>query len=215
MLRSGKFWRSFPTACAQVCCWNCHEAVKGPSCEFFCKNCHSLLPLSVEDYFDLFKQPKTYAIDLTKLEQTYKSYQRQIHPDNFFTSSEQELAAASGVSRCVNEGYKALSDPISRGEYLLTIFKEKAFGDVPQDFLIEVMEIHQNLETSENPVALKSILVSVEKRLSEFKKELTVALMVTNGKLQNPTAATEILAKMKYLSKIRDKVREKLPVDFL
>ena len=86
MLSLANYGLRFAQTCKKTCCWNCHLEQPHKDCEFFCKNCHKLLPVNIDNYFTLFDQPKSFNIDLKKLEKSYKGYQRQVHPDRFFHS---------------------------------------------------------------------------------------------------------------------------------
>jgi molecular chaperone HscB len=174
-----------------------------------------LLPISVSDYFDLFSQPKTFDIDTSLLDKTYRTYQLQVHPDKFFRSPREEAQTAHSVSQCVNEGYKTLSDPIRRGEYLLKLFKSQTVADAPPDFLMEVMDIQEAAAEADDPRKLSELRNQVLKMLGAEKERLALALRIRDGKIAMPKEARESLAKMKYLSRVRDAIKEKLPVDLL
>ncbi|KAH0786808.1 co-chaperone Hsc20 family protein [Histomonas meleagridis] len=207
------FLRAFANQCKEVCCWNCHLQQPHKDCEFFCKNCHKLLPAKFENYFSLFNQPKTYDIDLAKLEKAYKAYQRQVHPDRFFQSSEFEMKNADNVSCCVNDGYKTLKDPIKRAEYILELFKKKTVVDVPPDFLMEVLDIHEQISaTSKSPV-LKQLLDQVDQIFNDESGKLSKSLKIIDDKqVSNPEGAAKSIAKLKYLNRIRNMIHEKLPL---
>ena len=215
-LFSTRFSRFFSqAACKETCCWNCHKHVQRKDCEFFCKNCHKLLPVSIDNYFSLFDLPKSYEIDSSKLLKTYKGYQRQIHPDRFFQASKSELSNADQVSSCVNEGYKTLSDPIKRGEYMLRLFKKETKANVPPDFLMKILDIHEQIDNAKDSSQLVSLMSENQKEIREIANDLKKSLSIKEDKIQDPIKAAESLAKMKYLSRVRDAIKEKLPVDLL
>ncbi|OHT11889.1 Iron-sulfur cluster co-chaperone protein HscB, mitochondrial [Tritrichomonas foetus] len=210
-----RFARFFVHDCKQTCCWNCHKMIKHKDCEFFCKNCNKLLPTEYDNYFSLFDLPKDYDIDPSKLLKTYKGYQRQIHPDRFFQASKNEISNADHVSSCVNQGYKTLSDPVKRGEYMLQLFKFDTKADVPPDFLMKVLDIHEQIDSASESSDLVKLMAENQKDFREENAKLKESLRVDGDKVADPHAAAESLAKMKYLSRIRDAIREKLPVDLL
>ena len=216
MLRvcSASFSRFFAFTCRKTCCWNCHQNVEQKTCEFFCKNCHKLLPPAVDDYFALFDQPRSFDVDVSKLEKTYKGYQRQIHPDKFFEASKTELNNADKVSCCVNEGYKTLTDPVKRAEYMLSLFKSAGAADVPKQFLVKCLMMHQQVSQTDDTAVLSRVLKDVQAMLQEEQANLSRCLKVKKDDiLEDPKGAADSVAKMKYLSRVRDLVREKLPLD--
>jgi molecular chaperone HscB len=213
MLAEHRFARWFANACKETCCWSCQKIVHQQPCEFFCKECHSLLPISVDDYFSLFKQPKSYAIDPVLLDQTYRSYQRQVHPDRFFRSPAQEMRNAASAAQCVNEGYKTLADPIKRGEYFLKLHNAEPPAQVPGAFLMEVMDIHEEVAGTDDPARLAAVRQRVEAMARALQARVAAALKVVDGRVADAAGAAESLAKMKYLARVQAAIKEKLPVD--
>lgn len=208
------FARLFAIDCKKTCCWNCHKTVQHKDCEFFCQNCKKLLPINVDNYFTLFNLPKSYDIDQAQLSKIYKGYQRQIHPDRFYQASQDEISNADKVSCCVNEGYKTLSDPVKRGEYLLQLFKKEAKIDIPQSYLMQVLDLHEQIDNAADPADLVKIMSEVQKKIHSEKDQLSASLKIADNQIADPTSAALALSKMKYLIRIREAIREKLPVDF-
>lgn len=211
MLSLANYGLRFAQTCKKTCCWNCHLEQPHKDCEFFCKNCHKLLPVNIDNYFTLFDQPKSFNIDLKKLEKSYKGYQRQVHPDRFFHSSKTEMQNADKVSCCINEGYKVLKDPIKRGEYMLDLFEKNVKMEVPQEFLIDVIDIHEQIEAAKkNSPELKKVMDTVNDMLAQEESSLAKNLEVIEDKsLKNPNGASENLAKIRYLHRILNKIKEK------
>jgi molecular chaperone HscB len=213
MLAAPGLQRWFANACKETCCWSCQKIVQQQACEFFCKECHSLLPIAVDDYFALFKQPKSYTIDPVLLDQTYRSYQTQVHPDRFFRSPTQEVQNAASAAQCVNEGYKTLADPIKRGEYFLRLHKAEPLGDVPAPFLMEVMDIHEEVAGTDDPARLAALRQRVAEMVAAQQARVAAALKVVDGKVADAPGAAAALAKMKYLGRVQSAIKEKAPVD--
>ena len=206
--------RYFAFTCKKTCCWNCHQQVEQTTCDFFCKNCHKLLPPAVDDYFSLFDQPRSFDIDTSRLEKTYKSYQRQVHPDKFFEASKTELRNADKVSCCVNEGYKTLSDPIKRAEYMIGLFKLPGVADVPKEFLMKCLMLHQKVSQTSDTKVLVQVMKDIQAMIKEEQANLSKCLKIKQDNVvADPKGAAEGVAKMKYLARVRDLVREKLPLD--
>lgn len=184
-------------------------------CDFFCKNCKKLLPLTIDDYFSLFDQPRTFDIDTSRLEKTYKAHQRQIHPDKFFEASKKELKTADSVSCCVNEGYRTLSDPMKRAMYMLKLYKMNEVGNVPQEFLMKCMKIHQQIAGTTDTTVLVKLLKEIQGMIKDEQSNLSKCLKISNGKLTDGEGAADAIARMKYLNRIRDNIRDKLPLDMM
>ena len=116
------------------------------------------------------------------------------------------------ASGCINEGYRTLRNPISRGEYLLHLYNEKVLLDVPQDFLMNVLELHEEIDAAEEVEDMVKLLQKVKGIMKELTAELAKDLAVKDGKVVNATAAGETLSKLKYMSRIRDTLKQKMPV---
>ncbi|XP_077016783.1 iron-sulfur cluster co-chaperone protein HscB isoform X2 [Tamandua tetradactyla] len=102
-------------------CWKCGGpggAVLGDA--FFCPQCRALQPPDPSrDYFSLMNCNRSFRVDTTKLQHKYQQLQRLIHPDFFSKRSQTEKDFSEKHSALVNEAYKTLLAPLSRGLYLL------------------------------------------------------------------------------------------------
>ncbi len=76
------------------------------------------------NYFDLFQLPQRFGCDPISLENAYRRLQTEVHPDRFASGSEQEKRLALQSSARVNEAYRALKDPVSRAQYLLSLKRQ-------------------------------------------------------------------------------------------
>jgi len=128
-------------------CLACHADLETP---IVCAGCQTLYPVPQSvDYFDLFRLPRRYRIDVEELEKKFLAISRNIHPD-FFGSQSQEMRELSvRLSAELNEALRVLKDPVLRAGYLL----ENAGGrsaaqdrSVPQSVLTEVMRLQEEIE---------------------------------------------------------------------
>ncbi|XP_055972571.1 iron-sulfur cluster co-chaperone protein HscB isoform X2 [Sorex fumeus] len=116
--------RRRPLSCnaAAARCWNCGEAggaARGDG--FFCPQCHSLQPPDpTRDYFSLLDCHRSFRIDTGKLQHKYQQLQRLVHPDFFSQKSQTEKDFSKKHSTLVNDAYKTLQAPLSRGLYLVS-----------------------------------------------------------------------------------------------
>lgn len=214
-LQNSYISKAFAAAAAHACnqaCWNCNHLLSAAKTHLFCESCHKIQPPSCENFFQLFDQPKKYEIDLKKLDKTYLTLQRKVHPDRFYSKTEKEKELSIKASGCINEGYHTLRNPVSRGEYLLHLFNEKVITDVPQDFLMEVLEFHEAMDSTAQVEDLIKLLQKVQQMMKEQTKQLKSNLEIKDGKLVNPKEAANVLSKLKYLSRIRDTLKQKIPV---
>jgi len=181
----------------------------------FCDSCHKIQPPTCENFFDLFDQNKEFGVDAKLLDRTYQGLQRKVHPDRFFRSSNQEKEFSQRLSGCINEGYQVLKNPISRGEYLLRLYGEGLSNDVPQDFLMDVLDLHEEVSSATKVEEQVVLLKKIQQYIKEDVTQLAQFLAVKDGKLANPVEGGRTIAKLKYLSRIRDTLKQKIPVDKL
>ena len=74
--------------------------------------------LPLLNYFDYFCLQRSYLLDKLLLTNTYKSYQKVLHPDKFHLDPPL-LEGATRVSAFTSTAYSTLMDDILRAEYLL------------------------------------------------------------------------------------------------
>ncbi|KAM6166095.1 iron-sulfur cluster co-chaperone protein HscB isoform 2-T2 [Erethizon dorsatum] len=103
-------------------CWKCGgpgATARGDG--FFCAQCRALQPPDpTRDYFSLMDCNRSFTIDTTKLQHRYQQLQRLIHPDFFSQRSQTEKDLSEKHSTLVNDAYKTLLAPLSRGLYLVS-----------------------------------------------------------------------------------------------
>ncbi|XP_058287623.1 iron-sulfur cluster co-chaperone protein HscB isoform X5 [Hylobates moloch] len=103
-------------------CWNC-GGPRGPRQEdrFFCPQCRALqAPDPTRDYFSLMDCNRSFRVDTAKLQHRYQQLQRLVHPDFFSQRSQTEKDFSEKHSTLVNDAYKTLLAPLSRGLYLVS-----------------------------------------------------------------------------------------------
>ncbi|WII94037.1 Fe-S protein assembly co-chaperone HscB [Kingella negevensis] len=103
----------------------------------------------MSQYFQLFRLPETFELDLAALEQTYRTLAAQFHPDKFAAASAFEQKQAVMMSATINQAYTTLKHPIDRAAYLLK--QQNIDADAPEntsfapEFLTQQMEWREAL----------------------------------------------------------------------
>jgi molecular chaperone HscB len=99
-------------------------------------------------YFDLYELPISFKVEKSALKRKFYELSRKYHPD-FYTQEEEskqnEILERSSMN---NEAYKVLKDFDKRMKYILElkeILAEEGKNKIPQDFLMEMMDINENL----------------------------------------------------------------------
>lgn len=193
-----------------VDCWKCQERMHCPL--LFCKGCGSLLEAAQEQsYFAMFGMQETYNVDVKMLETTFKSLQRQLHPDKFASKCPKEQGLSSDRSSTVNHAYATLKDPLARARYLLDLkgadIKEAETISDPE-MLMEIMEIRETIEDAAgNPQQLRRLQTENAARISSCERSLHQAFSS-----QDLTAARNQTLYLTYLRSAQDLLDAQAPL---
>ncbi len=161
------------------------------------------------NYFELFGLEAKFSIDLAELSATFQALQKTVHPDRFAHSSSQEQLLAVQKSAEINDAYQTLKQPISRGEYLLTLrgtelpSEQQSFQDV--SFLMEQMELREMLADIEHASDVDAAIFSAQETLDIQSQNIwqkTQQLLDKNNEQDN-IAASELLRKLKFYHKLQ------------
>jgi molecular chaperone HscB len=158
-----------------------------------------------QDYFALFGLPPRYRFDERLLDAAYRRLQSKVHPDRFAAASETERRLALQSSARVNEAYRALKDPVDRGQYLLSLHGIDALSEtdtvLPSDFLeyqLERREAVGEAAATRDARALSTSLSDVRAEATELEHVLADEL---DGACALDAARTTV-RKLKFLSKL-------------
>ncbi|XP_053525910.1 iron-sulfur cluster co-chaperone protein HscB isoform X2 [Artibeus jamaicensis] len=155
-------------------CWNCGgpgNLIRGNG--FFCPQCRALQPPDpTRDHFSLMDCNRSFRVDTAKLQRRYQQLQRLIHPDFFSQRSQTEKDFSEKHSTLVNDAYKTLLAPLSRGLYLLKLhgveIPEGTDYEMDRQFLMEIMDINEKLAEAQSEAAMKEIECIVRAKQKEL-----------------------------------------------
>jgi len=100
------------------------------------------------NYFEFFEMPVCFLIDEVQLKNKFYENSKKFHPDFYTLESEEKQSEVLELSTLNNEAYKTISDFDKRMKYLLElkgILEEEGKNQIPQEFLMEMMDINENL----------------------------------------------------------------------
>ena len=132
-------------------CRNCNSSV--PVDEHFCPNCSRIQGLGRHgDYFSFLGLPRRLVLDAQELDRRFRDLSRKFHPDFFYNATPAERLASLERSSYLNDAYRALKQPVSRIEHLLTIEglpigkSDAGEAKVPPSLLEEVFALNEELD---------------------------------------------------------------------
>jgi molecular chaperone HscB len=100
------------------------------------------------NYFQLFEIPVSLRPNQQALKKKFYELSRQYHPDFFTNENEWDQSEALEKSSEINKAYKTLTNPDNTIKYVLQLkglLEEEEKYQLPQDFLMEVLELNEQL----------------------------------------------------------------------
>ncbi len=101
------------------------------------------------NYFAFYGLPEAFLLDEGGLKKKYYQLSRELHPDFHAQATPAEQAEALRLSTLNTDAYRTLADPDARMAYLLgqhgLLEEGSAQNQLPPDFLLEVMELNEQL----------------------------------------------------------------------
>lgn len=156
------------------------------------------------NYFELFNIPVSVTVDKTSLAKKYFELQKKFHPDFFAQEDEVTQEDALEKTSELNKAFKIFKDPDATIQYLLKIkglLQEEEKYPLPPDFLMEVMELNENL-SEDSAVAI-----------ADFEQDIYAAVSNIIEHYNDATASTQDLLRLKeyyykkkYLQRILDRI---------
>lgn len=169
------------------------------------------------NYFELYELPLSLRLDEALLKRKFYELSKRYHPDFYINETPEKQAEILELSTLNNKAYQVLSNPQKRIEYVLALkglMAEEGQYQLPQDFLMEMMEVNEalmDLEFDNDSAALSEIT----KKVDEMEQFLSVELEETSAKFEpaNPDEQQALLLKIKdiwYRQKYLLRIRESL-----
>ncbi|MGC4104621.1 Fe-S protein assembly co-chaperone HscB [Ferruginibacter sp.] len=156
------------------------------------------------NYFELFDIPVTLQVDKNILSKKYVELQKKFHPDFFTQATEQEQADALETSSQVNKALKVLRNEDATIKYVLQLkglLEEEEKYQLPPDFLMEVMELNEELSDD-----------SVQ-QVNELEQQIKAPVQaIIDNFTESGTSTADLLKvkeyyyKKKYLQRILDRM---------
>ncbi len=172
-------------------------------------------------YFEFFGLPISFQVDKAELQRRFYQNSRQYHPDFHTLAGEAEQNEMLELSTLNNRAWKTLSDPDQRIRYVLEI--KGLLGDetvqpaLPQDFLMDMMDINEGLMELEFDFntaqfeATRQAVATLEHELENGIQPLLQAWSDTEGTDDQLLRVRDFYLKKRYLLRIRENLSKFAP----
>ncbi len=164
-------------------------------------------------YFEFYELPVSFLLDESELKKRFLQKSKQSHPDFFTLESDEKQADTLELSTFNNEAYRTLSDFDKRMGYILEqkgILAEEGKNEVPQDFLMEMMEFNEAMMELEFGFDLdiyqkaKSDLASLEQNLLDDVTPILRAFDENSSRPGDLEIVKDFFFKKRYLWRIQE-----------
>jgi molecular chaperone HscB len=173
------------------------------------------------NYFELYEMPISFKVDKKALKTKFYELSRKFHPDFYTLEDEVKQAEILELSSLNNKAYKILSDFDKRMQYVLElkgVLEEEGKNAIPQDFLMEMMDINENLMELEFGFD-EAIFHQVKSDLSAIQSALYQSIeSILEDYDDNHYNASELIViknyyfKQKYLLRIQENLSKFAPL---
>lgn len=168
------------------------------------------------NYFELFEMPVQLKVDKATLPKKYFELSRKYHPDYFVNEMPDARAEALEKSALLNKAFKTFQQSDDTIKYVLQLkglLEEEEKYELPADFLMEVLEINEELMEMEGN---KTLLPNLKIRIDQLEEEIYEPVKTIVEHYQEAVTTKEELLqvkdyyyKKKYLNRIRKELEEK------
>src|SRR5687768_5941365 len=165
------------------------------------------------NYFELFDIPVQLKIDKTKLASKYFELSRKHHPDYFVNENPEKQQSVLEISAQLNKAYKTFQNTDETIKYTLQLkglLQEEEKYQLPQDFLMEVLEINEQLaDMSDDPAGKERIQLAIGNMQSAIYKPVKDIIELYREGItteKDLLKVKEYYCKKKYLQRIQEQL---------
>ncbi len=170
---------------------------------------------SIKNYFEFFGIQEKFDVDLEALRKDFLANSKKFHPDFHTMASEEDQDKILELSSINNEAWKILSDLQHRIAHLLQLkdqLPEEGKAQVPQEFLMEMMDINEALmeiEMEDDTDRRKQIISDLEELEQSLNQEGQEAMAQWDEEQAESalTSVRDYYLKLKYIRRIKDRFK--------
>lgn len=167
------------------------------------------------NYFEFFGLAPAPRIDLIALKKKFYANSRTFHPDFHTLADTDSQEEALEKSTLNNQAYKTLMNDDQRLRHLLDIngvLGEEGSNQVPQDFLMDIMEVNEalmELEFEDDPAAKSRVEGLIDQLENGLEAEVADLLNHYDQDTVSPGELSRLkdyYLKKRYLLRLRGKI---------
>ena len=167
------------------------------------------------NYYEYYGLPLHPKVDQAALKRTFYANSKRFHPDFHTLSDDAAQNEALEQSTLNNQGYKTLSDDDLRLKHFLEVhgvLGEEGQNSVPQDFLMEIMEVNEalmELEFEDDPMVRQKVTSLIDGLAHDLEADVADVLENYNPDHPAPDALDRLkdyYLKRRYLLRLRQKI---------
>ena len=132
----------------------------------------------MRDPFAIFGLEPGFALDKEMLRRRLLRFSRLVHPDFFATAGVEQRSLAESASAALNAAHELLADDAARADWLVRRLggpDEQSERSMPQEFLLEVLDWNETLESARSAPAGSAERTAIRQlcaQLEERRREL-------------------------------------------
>jgi molecular chaperone HscB len=159
-------------------------------------------------YFELFEIPVRLKLDTKALNKKFFELSRKYHPDYFIQEDSTAQSEALEMSSLLNKAWKTFQNPDETIKYVLLqkeLMEEEEKYELPPDFLMEVLEINEQLMDNNDSTVkdeLKGVINKLQTEIYEPVKSIVETYQEGVTTDQELLQVKEYYYKKKYLDRI-------------
>ncbi|EEQ97763.1 conserved hypothetical protein [Perkinsus marinus ATCC 50983] len=193
-------------------CPKCHFV--GASFSPFCPSCDSLQPPKPNacpvDYFALLDQPHKFDLDTTVAEQSYRKWQKRLHPDKVASVEGADTDTAAAHSALVNDAINVLRSPLKRAVHLLQLHAsidvdtEGEEGRPDPEVLVEMFQYNEEVDDADGD---RAELERLSRENDERLKACEARLVELCDEAHDWESVRKEVIRMKFLVRLHDRLQ--------
>jgi len=163
------------------------------------------------NYFELFEIPVQLKVNAGALSKKFFELSKKYHPDYFINEQTGVQAESLERSAQLNKAWKTFQQPDETIKYVLqlkSLLEEEEKYELPPGFLMEVLEINEQLMEMD-----ESAIPGIETRINELQAEIYAPVKKIVELYQEDTTTEKELLQVKeyyYKKKYLDRIRRQL-----